>query len=116
TFSDQPGSDEQRFAALSGAGRWQLGTEHTLEASVGYLDAELHQSYDADWVSDAFCERFTCSYGNDTSREIFDRNRDRWIADVRLLGGDEARAAGASRYSVGAYANHASEDLDYQRP
>ena len=51
---------------------------HSLEASLSYTDAELQQRYDADWVSDAFCNTLLCSYGNDTAQEMFDRDRDRW--------------------------------------
>lgn len=116
TQSDQPGEDRQKLATLTGAGDWLLDDNHSIVASLSYLDADLHQSFDADWVSDAFCTRFTCSYGNDTTREIFDRNRDRYIADVRLLGNNTGTAGAGDRYLVGVYANTSSENLDYQRP
>lgn len=116
TQSDQPGEDRQTLATLTGAGDWLLDDSHSIVASLSYLDADLHQSFDADWVSDAFCVRFTCSYGNDTTREIFDRNRDRYIADVRLLGNYTGPAGAGDRYLIGVYANTSSENLDYQRP
>jgi len=116
TFSDQPGQDQQEVAAFTGAGNWLLGDSHSLAASLSYLDAELHQSYDADWVSDYFCAIYLCSSGNDTAQEIFDRKRERWIADVRLLGGADDAAAGSGQYVVGVYANAGSEHFDYMRP
>jgi outer membrane receptor protein involved in Fe transport len=116
TFSDQPGRDEQEVAALSGAGNWLLGDGHSLDASLSYLDADLHQSYDADWVSANFCAMYLCSLGNDTAQEIFDRKRDRWVADARLLGGAENTAAGSGHYVIGVYANAGSEHFDYMHP
>jgi outer membrane receptor protein involved in Fe transport len=116
TLSDQPGRDTQETAALTGSGNWQLGDKHSLLASLSYLDTDLHQSFDADWVSDDLCVRFACSYGNDTTSENFDRKRDRWVADVRLLGDIEEAARGADHYVIGVYANTGSERFDYSRP
>ncbi|MBK6510815.1 MAG: TonB-dependent receptor [Haliea sp.] len=116
TNSDQPGEDSQKLATVTGAGDWTLNDNHAIAASLSYLNADLHQSFDADWVSDAFCVRFACSSGNDTTQEIFDRKRDRYIADVRLLGADNSSASAGNRYLVGVYANTSSESLDYQRP
>jgi len=116
TFSDQPGQDGQQIKAFTGAGNWLLGATHALDASLSYLDANLHQSYDADWVSDAFCVTYLCSSGNDTASEIFDRNRDRVVADVRLLGGDDNTAAGSNQYVLGLYSNTGSENFDYRHP
>jgi iron complex outermembrane receptor protein len=116
TFTDQPGSDDQQTAAVSAAGDWELNTTHSVRASLSYLDTDLHQSFDADWVSDDFCVRYLCSSGNDTTQEIFDRKRERWIGDIRLLGGEQGNIRGASRYVLGVYANTASEKFDYQHP
>jgi iron complex outermembrane receptor protein len=116
TVSDQPGEDTQETAALSGGGNWQLDDLHTVLASLSYLDTELHQSFDADWVSDELCVRYACSFGNDTTSENFDRRRDRWVADIRLLGNSGATARGEDRYVVGLYANTGSEQFDYHRP
>jgi iron complex outermembrane recepter protein len=114
TFSDQPGKDEQTIAAFIATGNWALGDSNSVLASLSYLDADTHQRYDADWVSNAFCERFGCSSGNDTTQEIFDRNRDRYVADIRWLGNEQSNAG--SRYLIGIYANMGSENLDFQRP
>ncbi len=116
TFSDQPGQDEQKVAAFTGAGHWLLGDALSSTASLSYLDTDLHQSYDADWVSDNLCAIYLCSSGHDTAQEIFDRKRDRWVADVRLLGGADDAAAGSGQYVVGVYANIGSENFDYMRP
>lgn len=116
TLSDQPGKDTQETAAVTGSGNWQLGQRHSLLATLSYLDTDLHQNFDADWVSDDLCVRYTCSYGNDTTSENFDRQRDRWVADIRLLGGDEDATRGAGRYVAGVYANTGSEQFDYHRP
>jgi len=115
TFSDQPGLDGQTIKALSGAGHWLLGGNHSLDATLSYLDADLHQDYDADWVSQDFCVTYLCSPDTDTAREIFDRNRDRVVADVRLLGSNGS-GSGSNQYVVGLYANSADERLDYRRP
>jgi outer membrane receptor protein involved in Fe transport len=114
TNTDQPGKDQQELASFTTTGTWELDQSRSIVASVSYINVDLHQRYDADWVSDNFCERFVCSSGNDTTQEIFDRNRDRYIGDVRLLGDDHADGRG--RYLVGLYANSGSESLDYQRP
>ncbi|MEZ5571575.1 MAG: TonB-dependent receptor [Halioglobus sp.] len=116
TFTDQPGSDNQNTVAFAAAGNWELDTTLSLRASLSYLNVDLHQSFDADWVSDEFCQRFLCSYGNDTTQEIFDRKRDRWVTDIRLLGGGENNEQGASRYVIGLYGNIGSEDFDYRHP
>ena len=113
TYSDQPGRDTQETLGITAAGNWLLNNALSLEAVVNYIDSDLHNSYDADWVSDEFCQQYQCSDGNDTAREAFDRNRDRWIADVRLLGGSDALSAGQGRYVLGLYANNGSEDFDY---
>jgi outer membrane receptor for ferrienterochelin and colicin len=117
TFTDQPGSDTQETIAASLSGNWELSNSLSLEANISYLDTELHQDYDADWASDALCVEFTCAYGSGgTTQEIFDRDRQRIIADVRFLGGGDELEKGASRYVVGIYANQGEEDFDYQFP
>tara|TARA_R110002073_G_scaffold5220_3_gene32567 strand:+ start:54 stop:2231 length:2178 start_codon:yes stop_codon:yes gene_type:complete len=116
TFSDQPGEDTQETLAFTGSGQWLLASGHTLEAVISHIDTELGQSYDADWVSDALCVEFTCSGGNDTAQEIFARDRNRSVADVRLLGGAETLARGEGRYVLGLYANVSDEALDYDYP
>jgi iron complex outermembrane receptor protein len=116
TWSDQPGNDSQKITAFTGAGNWMVNDTLSVDASLSYLDADLHQSFDADWVSDAFCELYLCSSGNDTTQEIFDRTRDRWVADIRLFGGAEDSIEGSDRYVVGVYANTGSEDFDYRHP
>jgi len=115
TFSDQPGKDNQETLAFSLSADWLLG-DSNLEAVVSHIDTQLLQSYDADWVSDAFCMEFACSAGNDTSQEIFDRDRDRTIADLRLLGGSDQLSRGESRHVLGIYGNRSNEDFDYAFP
>jgi outer membrane receptor protein involved in Fe transport len=114
TQSDQPGEDSQETLGLTARGDWFLSSELALEAVVSYIDADLGNSYDADWISDEFCQQYLCSFGNDTSQEVFDRDRERWVADLRLLGGDSSAGTGSSQYALGLYANSASEDFDYQ--
>lgn len=116
TYSDQPGKDKQEIAAVTTAGNWLLNNALSLEASISYLDADLHQSYDSDWVSDAFCERYLCSSGTDTAMEVFDRKRDRLVGDVRVLGGGTSAAQGSASYVIGLYANSGSENFDYHHP
>ncbi|MCB1687748.1 MAG: TonB-dependent receptor [Halioglobus sp.] len=116
TWSDQPGNDTQKTAGVNASGTWQLADTLTLEADISYIDMDLHQSYDADWVSGEFCQIFTCSGGHETAQEIFDRDRDRLVADIRLLGGESTLAAGSGNYVIGLYANDSSENLDYHYP
>lgn len=113
TQTDQPGKDKQELVTVNAVGYWEVGNAHSLEASLGYLDADLEQRYDSDWVSDALCNPLTCSDGNDTSQEMFDRDRDRWTADVRLLSGNDP-GKGSGNYVLGLYANDSDDDLDYQ--
>jgi len=116
TYSDQPGKDQQETLAFTTSGNWLLNDDLQLQAVVSYTDSDLHNSYDADWISDDFCQVYLCSGGNDTAREIFDRDRDKWIVDLRFLGGNDALDAGEGRYVIGLYANDGSETLDYQYP
>ncbi len=116
TWSDQPGKDSQKTKAVTTSGSWQLADTLTLEADVNYIDMELHQSYDADWVSAEFCQLFTCSGGHETAQEIFDRDRYRLVAEIRLLGGENSLSAGNGQYVVGLYANDGSENLNYRYP
>jgi outer membrane receptor protein involved in Fe transport len=116
SWADQPGDDDQDTLAFSARGAWQLGNGSTLQAVATHLDSDLYYSYDADWVSPELCERFTCSFGYDTAREIFDRERSQDTVDIRLLGGAESLAAGDLRYVLGLYANRNDEDLDYAYP
>jgi outer membrane receptor protein involved in Fe transport len=116
TQSDQPGKDTQETLAFTASGNWLLDDEHTVEATVSYTDTESHYRYDADWVSDELCQTYLCSFGNDTAQEIFDRDRDRLVADLRLLGGGNDLGAGEGRYVIGLYANDGSETLDYSYP
>lgn len=115
TQSDQPGQDNQETLSAALSGTWQLGNSRSLQAVVSRTDSDLFQSYDADWVSDQLCEVNVCSDGNDTSQELFGRDRSRTIIDVRLLGG-ESLDAGDSRYVLGLYANDSEEDFDYGFP
>ena len=112
SWADQPGDDDQDTLAVSAKGAWQLGNLGTLQAVATHLDSDLYYSYDADWVSPELCERFTCSYGYDTAREIFARERSQDTVDIRLLGGAESLAAGDLRYVLGVYANRNDDDLD----
>ncbi|MEH6585928.1 MAG: TonB-dependent receptor [Halioglobus sp.] len=116
TWSDQPGTDEQQTLAVSAKGQWQIGSSSSLQAVISDLDADLSYSYDADWISPAVCQMYTCSYGYDTAQEIFDRDRDQTTFDLRLLGGAEALAGGDWRYVLGLYGNQSSESLDYAYP
>ncbi len=116
TFTDQPGEDQQETLAATLGANLQLSQGILLETSVSYIDGDLLQSYDADWVSDALCEEFLCSGGNDTSREIFDRERERLVVDLRLLGGADALDPGQGRWVAGLYGNQGEEDLDYRFP
>ncbi len=116
TFSDQPGEDEQETLAFSASGDWLVGDDHSVEAVVSHLDTDFVLSYDADWVSDQLCQEFLCSGGNDTAREIFERDRNRSIADLRLLGGNSSLASGEGRYVLGLYGNLSEEDFDYAFP
>jgi iron complex outermembrane receptor protein len=116
TWSDQPGHDTQKTLAVTTSGTWQMADTLTVKANVSYIDLELHQSYDGDWVSEEFCMIYTCSSGHDTSQEIFDRDRDRLIADIQLLGGETVLSAGSGHYVIGLYANDSSEHYDYQFP
>ena len=116
TWSDQPGKDTQKTLAVTTSGTWELADTFSVEASVSYIDMDLHQSYDGDWVSDEFCAIYVCSGGHETSQEIFDRDRDRLVADVRLLGGEKILSAGNGHYVIGLYANDSSEHYKYQYP
>ena len=116
TYSDQPGKDTQETLAFTAGGNWLLDSSHSVEAVLSYTDSDLHYSYDADWISDEFCETYLCSFGNDTAREIFDRKRDKWIADIRFLGGNNDLNAGDAHYVIGLYANDGKETLDYHYP
>lgn len=116
TWTDQPGNDSQKTLAVTTTGTWQLADALTLEATASYIDMELHQSYDVDWVSAEFCQIFTCSSGHETGQEIFDRDRDRLVADIRLLGGEDTLSAGNGHYAIGLYVNSGSENFDYQYP
>ena len=116
TWSDQPGKDEQQVLAVTTSGTWRLADTLSVEASVSYIDMDMHQRYDGDWVSDEFCEIYTCSGGHETAQEIFDRDRERLVADIQLLGGEDNLSAGAGNYVIGLYANDGSENLDYRYP
>ena len=116
SWSDQPGADEQDTVAFTARGEWQLGNTASLQAVATHLDSDLYYGYDADWVSPELCERYSCSFGYDTAREIFDRDRSQNTLDIRLLGGGETLAEGDLRYVLGLYANSNDEDLDYAYP
>ena len=102
--------------AVTTSGTWRLADTLSVEASVSYIDMDMHQRYDGDWVSDEFCEIYTCSGGHETAQEIFDRDRERLVADIQLLGGEDNLSAGAGNYVIGLYANDGSENLDYRYP
>ena len=116
TWSDQPGVDEQDTLAVSARGEWQLGDRTTAQVVVSDLDTELLYSYDADWISAEVCAINTCSFGYDTAREIFDRQRDQNTLDLRLLGGAETLSVGDWRYVLGLYGNQSREQLSYAYP
>ena len=116
TQSDQPGKDTQETLAFTVGGNWLLGDSNSLETVVSYTDTETHYRYDADWISDEFCQTYLCSFGNDTAQEIFDRDRDKLVADIRFLGGNSELSSGEGRYVIGLYANTGSETLDYAYP
>lgn len=116
TWSDQPGADKQDTLAVTVRGNWDLGPNGQLSAVASALDADLRYSYDADWISPEVCELHRCSFGHDTAREVFDRDRDQKTFDLRWLGGEQAMATGDWRYVLGLYGNSSSESLDYAYP
>lgn len=107
TYADQPGRDAQRTVALATRGEWAVGDGGSLQGTVNLLESDLHYSYDADWISDAFCVAYLCSGGNDTAAEIFARERRRATGDLRFVSPSAV---------VGVYANDAEERLDYRYP
>ena len=99
TQSDEPGVDRQEVLGLTLTGDWQLNDRYSLRALASRSDADLLYSYDADWISPAFCVTFTCSFGHDTATETFDRSQDQTSLELRLLGG--GRLLGGSRLLEG---------------
>ncbi|MFV8817062.1 TonB-dependent receptor [Haliea sp. E17] len=116
TWSDEPGSDEQDLDGFSARGEWRLGQSTHLQAIATWLDGDSLYDYDVDWVSAPVCEIAVCSYGYDTAREIFARDRSQGTLELRLLGGDDDRSRGSLRYVIGLYANHNEERLHYAYP
>lgn len=112
TWSDQPGKDNQETLGLTTRADWVLGSDHSVEAVLSHIDSDLENGYDADWVSEEFCQIYLCSGGHDTAQELFDRDRERWVGDLRLLGGNSN--TGSGRYVLGLYFNDFNEDFDYR--
>ncbi len=116
TWSDQPGSDAQDLDGLSARGEWALGTGAQLQAIATWLETDSLYDYDVDWVSAPVCENATCSYGHDTARESFARDREQGTLELRLLGGADDISRGSLRYVLGLYANRNEETMDYAYP
>ncbi len=118
TFSDQPGKDKQQIKAFTGAGNWLLDDTHSLDASAQLPGCRPAPELRCRLGVRRFLRDTTCAPpAHDTAQEIFDRKRDRWVADVRLLGGAEVTlpAALATMSSV-CTPMPASEHFDYLHP
>ena len=113
TQSDEPGVDRQEVIGFTLAGDWQLNDRYSVRAVASRSDADLLYSYDADWISPAFCVTFTCSWGHDSATEAFDRSQEQTQLDIRLLGGGESLNAGSWRQVAGLTFKGAEERLRY---
>ena len=113
TQSDEPGVDRQEVLGFTLTGDWQLNDRYSLRALASRADADLLYSYDADWISPAFCVTFTCSYGHDSATESFGRNQDQTSFELRLLGGGTSLNAGQWRQVAGLYVKTTNEELRY---
>ncbi len=107
TLSDQPGQDEQKSSALSLTLSSSYATLNT-EVLVTAATTETDYGYDEDWVYEGFHP-----YGY-SSFDRYQRERDSYSAQLRLLSNEESRLFGDStEWALGLY--YLSDEESLQR-
>lgn len=106
TLSDQPGHDRQESTALGA--RWQReGDRITMETSLSAATTETDYAYDEDWSYIGIAPGWEYS-----SFDQYQRERDSYNAELRLLSNDQSRLfAGTTDWVTGIYFLADREDL-----
>lgn len=118
TRSDDPGQDTQRTSALGVKLDWGVSDVLRLEALASYAESDLEYNYDEDWTyvgfTDDICQLDSedflfCEY---SSTDSYDRDRDNYSAEVRLLSDEAGKIFnGSTDWVVGVYHAAKNEDL-----
>lgn len=106
TLSDQPGQDKQKTKALGV--NWQTETSAlAVEATLSYATSDTDYGYDEDWSFVGIAPGWEYS-----SFDRYQRERDSFSAQLRLLSTDSSRIFGDSTdWVLGAYILSDREDL-----
>ena len=118
TRSDEPGQDTQRTSALGVELDWGVSDALRLEALASYAESDLEYNYDEDWTyvgfTDDICQPDSedflfCEY---SSTDSYDRDRDNYSVEVRLLSDEAGKIFnGSTDWVVGVYHTAKDEDL-----
>ncbi len=116
TLSDQPGHDNQETFAIAVRGEWQLNDQLILQAVATGLDAELEYGYDEDWSFVGICDGTLCNPVWDlfSNTDNYQRNRNEYSLDIRLLGDAASLNQRAFSYVTGFYIQQREDDLHRQ--
>ncbi len=106
TLSDEPGRDQQEILALAIEHRWLLREAAQLQSRLTWMDSDLSYDFDADWTNPVCCA------GAWPGRDIYERERQSYSVDLRLLLGAETLNSGDMRTVLGVYAQTRDEDLE----
>ncbi len=115
TRSDEPGQDTQRTAALGVELDWSVSDAMRLEALASYAESDLEYNYDEDWTYVGFTDDICqpdwsfCEY---SSTDSYDRDRDNYTVELRLLSDEAGKILnGSTDWVVGIYHTAKDEDL-----
>ena len=118
TRSDEPGQDTQRTSALGVELDWGVSDALRLEALASYAESDLEYNYDEDWTyvgfTDDICQPDSedflfCEY---SSTDSYDRDRDNYSVEVRLLSDEAGKIFnGSTDWVFGVYHTAKDEDL-----
>ncbi|MEX2365561.1 MAG: TonB-dependent receptor, partial [Pseudohongiellaceae bacterium] len=106
TLADEPGFDRQRSNLISGNLSVDSSPYFSLEANIGYGDADIEYGYDEDWVHEGF-HPFEYS-----STDYYFRDRSTSSGELKLLSKDRsALFGGTTDWVVGLYSLQQGVDL-----
>lgn len=106
TFSDMPGHDRQEVTGVAITSVNTLTDSITLESKISWLTADLDYAFDEDWTDPGICVRATCIDTDYPGFDRYEREREEYIVDIRILG---------EQFVLGLYAQDRQTDLDRNR-
>jgi outer membrane receptor protein involved in Fe transport len=110
SVSDQPGEDKLRTNAFAVKTNWNASDAVIIQSELTYMKSDITYSYDADWGFDG---QFDPSLFPYVGFEQYDRNRENYSVELRMLSDKAGRIFGdTTDWTVGVYHFNQDEKFD----